>query len=985
MVLCALALSCVYADAPSNIIIQPSANDISLKFFNIIFPLNGVGGSSMFSTLMIILNVGLSSIVAGIVAYTIMYAAIGAAAESMMVGQKIHLWNVVRICIGTYFMIPTYAGFSSLQAIILWCVINGVGLADVLWNNIIVTMYDGPSPGGQTFSADLASVIGIGSTNQQTTQIAAMASAQLCLQYYYYAAINSDNPEWKSAVIKKPYSVKTSYNVNDENYAIDNNGCGNNFTGICYGGVDPLSSTYDYNPSLCGSFSLNTSGFSTSSEILTGINSLQQASNIVAAGVNIDFANYYNQYYAAVSSQSTLPTGYSPCDPYVSPSAASNCGIASSIVEAAANYLQSIETVRYNPPDLSSNATIQQAQSQGWASAGYFYTQILGAQGNILPTLSGSLQSINNYTIGTQKISNVNPPQTVPQTAPKINIQNYVYNYFYNQINNSGSSTMRNASQLQTNLNSMQNTIAMSSAPVSNPCLAAPQGGASQNMICDPTVNKATFNMISLLFGNPNPLESMGTQVGVLAPWLSGQPYLSGGWTGLTQVLIMAGGGSGSNINIAEISLINTGLCVIQAMTGIQIFMGNCQYNTIVNVNNYACTSLDASCFNNNSCLYNAVNSGCISSSLPGMGMLGSFYYNQTHPVGINPLLTVINVGQQIMNASAQSIQYIVENTLNNYVAAGLGLLVFNSATDIAATIAGDGMYELDQPQAAYISATLIDVVKQTFIFTYKLIEFEIGYMFSAYVTINAMLLGFGAIYAVYLPAVPMIIYTMGVICWFAIVIEAMVAAPLIAAGITYPEGGKFLGLAEQGMQLFLSVILRPPLMVIGLYMATLSAQIGIDLLHYGIMNFIVYMYSGLTGGSLASVIMFAMICMVYVYLAFEILSYCYTFISILPDNVMKWFIEGSGNTNSGGVINQITVIKDQAQSVGEQVGRATPRTSSAGVEGFGRVGTAAVRAAKLAIGVSQQLPKKKAEGEKKPASVEDENPVSDRAEEADE
>lgn len=82
--------------------------------------------------------------------------------------------------------------------------------------------------------------------------------------------------------------------------------------------------------------------------------------------------------------------------------------------------------------------------------------------------------------------------------------------------------------------------------------------------------------------------------------------------------------------------------------------------------------------------------------------------------------------------------------------------------------------------------------------------------------------LGAGADLAVYLPALPMVLYTLALVGWLILVLESLVAAPLWAAAHGMPEGEGFAGTAaRQGYMLFLSVMIRPALMIFGYVLAT--------------------------------------------------------------------------------------------------------------------------------------------------------------------
>ena len=74
-----------------------------------------------------------------------------------------------------------------------------------------------------------------------------------------------------------------------------------------------------------------------------------------------------------------------------------------------------------------------------------------------------------------------------------------------------------------------------------------------------------------------------------------------------------------------------------------------------------------------------------------------------------------------------------------------------------------------------------------------------------------------GATLGYYVPMYPYIMFSFGCLGWMIAILEAMVAAPLIALGLTHPEGHDFLGKAEQAIMLLLGIFLRPVLMVVGL------------------------------------------------------------------------------------------------------------------------------------------------------------------------
>jgi conjugal transfer/type IV secretion protein DotA/TraY len=94
-----------------------------------------------------------------------------------------------------------------------------------------------------------------------------------------------------------------------------------------------------------------------------------------------------------------------------------------------------------------------------------------------------------------------------------------------------------------------------------------------------------------------------------------------------------------------------------------------------------------------------------------------------------------------------------------------------------------------------------------------------------------------------YLPALPVILWTLAVLGWVILIIEAVVAAPVWIAAHAMPEGQGIAGEhGRKGYIMLLNILLRPSLMVIGFY-------IGIALVT-AFSTFATYMLSaGITSG----------------------------------------------------------------------------------------------------------------------------------------
>ncbi|WP_298624141.1 type IVB secretion system protein DotA [uncultured Legionella sp.] len=102
-----------------------------------------------------------------------------------------------------------------------------------------------------------------------------------------------------------------------------------------------------------------------------------------------------------------------------------------------------------------------------------------------------------------------------------------------------------------------------------------------------------------------------------------------------------------------------------------------------------------------------------------------------------------------------------------------------------------------------------------------------------------------GFITAYYIPVLPYMIFTFGSIAWMIAVIEAMVAAPIVALGVTHPEGHDAFGKGEAAIMILMNVFLRPSMMIIGYISAIALSYVGVWVLNAGFDHAISFIQSG--------------------------------------------------------------------------------------------------------------------------------------------
>ncbi len=102
-----------------------------------------------------------------------------------------------------------------------------------------------------------------------------------------------------------------------------------------------------------------------------------------------------------------------------------------------------------------------------------------------------------------------------------------------------------------------------------------------------------------------------------------------------------------------------------------------------------------------------------------------------------------------------------------------------------------------------------------------------------------------------YIPLYPYMIFTFGVIGWIIGVIEAMVAAPLVALGVTHPDGHDFVGKSTHAVMMLVGLFIRPVLMLIGLFASMILCQVSLSIIIYTFSGFVTdlfYLIHPITG-----------------------------------------------------------------------------------------------------------------------------------------
>ncbi|MEC8063856.1 MAG: DotA/TraY family protein [Pseudomonadota bacterium] len=400
-------------------------------------------------------------------------------------------------------------------------------------------------------------------------------------------------------------------------------------------------------------------------------------------------------------------------------------------------------------------------------------------------------------------------------------------------------------------------------------------------------------------------------------------------------------------------------MMALEALSGMKILSSRVtdqgSYENLSEASNIVddgCEALSSSCGSlNTSYFKKLVDKGCLMiSSCPssateldkaglfGMAAIdqGFICQGQSKTVYADPIRNLTNVGVTMMRASVlyyivtmqQVFKSIIGITLTAtgiITAFKIGFAIANAATAGSA----EGLWTG--------AAALIDSI---FDMMFKLDKYALELFLPLGSAVAGLLFAQGVTLGVYLPFLAFFYYSFGVLGWAMAVVEAMIAAPLVALGLTHPEGHDLLGQAEQAMMLLLGVFLRPICMVIGLFFAISISQTAMSLINNGFLFVMLDFFTTIDStnsatGSIGQKVI--MICtlglfIVYSYVVFQILDMSYGLIVQIPDRILRW-IGGPQDQTAQMVQGAVSQIKGQTGQMAQAGAAGAGQASSKGVD----------------------------------------------------
>lgn len=129
-----------------------AAQDQSLYYLSWIF--GNVGrvlqgsGPELLAVMFKVFNTVLLTAGVLILAYTVAMGAIATATDGEFLGKKMQsVWVPIRTLIGILALVPMKGGYCFIQVVVMWCIIQGIGAADSIWDSVVNYAYGGVNTG----------------------------------------------------------------------------------------------------------------------------------------------------------------------------------------------------------------------------------------------------------------------------------------------------------------------------------------------------------------------------------------------------------------------------------------------------------------------------------------------------------------------------------------------------------------------------------------------------------------------------------------------------------------------------------------------------------------------------------------------------------------------------------------------------------------------------------------------------------------------
>lgn len=974
----------------SGLSLAPPSTDYSVVFLGNLFGIvDGVlhgTGSQIMGAMFGVFNSAVLALGGIIIMYTLMVSTMNTAHEGQMLGQKwSSIWIPVRSTMGLALLIPKASGYCLMQIFVMWVVVQGIGAADKIWGAALGYL----NRGGVIIQAQADPTVPLTTDANSGVSGGALAilSGQVCMlglqkqltatrQSYLNAQSNSAGPCYQvnpqspmgtfcntavpdfigtvnAVVVQRDTdsSIKSlkaapasSYSVSMPNFA--------------------SSSPYAQLNGFCGSISWNAlpevieyerkikqTKKGTSTEIKShtlayGFDSADLETARISRAIAIQ------QMYLDLSSVAQVMVNNNPI---MNPSTSGN---------TAANF-SSAARQQFGVPYMA-NGGMCKSQQDGCVTWGSVNNT--GSNSGILfngTEFQGAIADYNGIMMPTvrmlQAIANNENTKNSRAFIEKSLQEGWMMagSYFFDLVRLNGNAvTGANDADSNTGLDKSSFSV----LSLSSPCTA---DSGKYNVLCvwmdqnltpisqiqtlidgtnlqGPSVSTVTTNQSAIPTPDLNPQSTHKTVGGIQSSTvygfinnaymmkLPGQP----GTKPLEFANLINFSVDNQLIYLTEMNFDCGRVKIILFSFCLGRLIGNTIYNKIfVHVYNFF-LSIFAQ-------IINQVVNAFLMIPLQGMSAIFKTGLKTISEPGVNPIQALANMGAMYINFASHLWLMLLNMSIASSVLMPFGIFIF-------------ALIALAMPLLAAWFGIMIAV-------------------------------GFTTAY--YVPILPYLIFTLGTIGWLIAVIEAMVAAPIVALGVTHPEGHDAFGKGEAAIMILMNVFLRPSMMIIGYITAIALSYVGVWVLNAGFDHAIGFIQGGVdhdTGGGFlgfkgdiskgggmqnwnsfadndgggsgsggykgwAGIYAYFFSILMYTTIYLIIVQKSFTLISYLPDKVLRWIggsPESIGEQTAGWGEEAKQKVGEAGKSTSDAQGQVDKKLGAYGQKATDAAGGAAKKAA---------------------------------------
>lgn len=868
------------------------STDLSVVLLGKIFGTVGggleTGGSSILGKMFYVFNSGILVIIGMILIYIVGRSIFEIShGDTSQMGRKFSGWQVLRVVLGTGSVVPQATGYSAINVMIMWVVIQGVGMANAVWKQAVTYIAEGNSfyvmdkannttgPSSlidvNFIKSDAASPAQAGSCEKSGVGCVTaqeLMKAQICMNSLYRAAEDSRIKKLKdinnlTAEEQKKYTDYTrvlqqsiprfreAYHgkvVGGTSYIVEFPG---NASAVPFVSENSLTKTINNTPKdyngVCGKYSWgnvpSVTGKTTDMENYRSVKETALRSLILSLS-SASFASIetYKPFDPASSLTINCPndaksnkTGFYPCT-YLFPDYFQQ-NTYTSVVYAVANYQSTIFPMRsYAGKGYNLNQTkakvgskeittnmVDNLTKNGWIGAGSFYLNLTSVQN------SAGYESAKDTNYYPNIISSMSQ-----------DLESKFQNY--GEIGKKYYSYMQNRHRWLISKNDVNDTIFNKAST-----LAETMNVASRNA-------SGELNLPTVL--DDFVRGEKGKTIDIKAPW-----------------------GAKSAAFIVLSPLNEELVKVLQ------------QWKTVFDP---------------------------LSTDQNGKNKLPLL---RLHELGKTMIQSFFDYWDSVFSR-LNALMYVYFGVSTVFTGISAGLAAFSTlGVGVGAQLA------LQQAQS------LLGITSKMFL------EIPLMILLPMITPITLILLLNGVLLAYYIPLLPFMLFLFGTVTWFSFVIEGMVAGPLIALGVTHPEGHDLMGKAEQTLMLLVSLFIRPTVMIFGLIAGLLLSYVGLEVLNatFGALlngalsssgskqdTYYALFSSGLfsisnTGLTATAQVQNVAFILMYTFIIMSLMQQCFSLIYSLPSMVMMWIggphKEGQEAQLVGEVKGNMSQTADRASS----------------------------------------------------------------------